>query len=907
MKFLRRLLIRLSNFVTRQNADQRLQEEIAEHLAFQTEENVRAGMPPAEARRQAALKLGSAEAIREHHHAEQSLPLIENLLFDLRYAVRMLVRSPGFSFIAIATMALGVGATTAIYSVIDATLLHPLPYPNPAELVRIQDDLSGVGAQNVGISVPEWRDLQSSGIFQSVSFSGTGADVNLTGSEQPERLSYKHVTPNYFAVLGVEAQLGRTFDPHDATPGFNLEAVISDELWRREFGADPHVVGKALRLDNDGYHVVGVMPRGFRDQGSTSEEQNVELWLGAAFAGIPFDPPQRGLRLRSRAVIARLKPGLSVAAAQGHLDALVESLKKEYPGEYPAQTAWTVRLIPLSETVVGSIRQSLILLFGAVGLVLLISCVNVANLLLARASGRGREIAVRQALGAQRTRLIRQLLTEILLLFLLGGIAGFAILFSTQHLLLRLVPESLPHVNDIAVGWGVLVFAVALCVAAGTIFGLAPAWLMSRVDLIGTLKQEGRGSKGSRERSRARQILVISELALSLVLLVAAGLLLRSFWDLFKVPPGFNPERVMAIQTWLPGPNDPTADPYQTATQESVLLREILRRSRTLPGVEGAAVGDEAALPLGHSHPTRLPLIREGLETMDNQAPVIDSPIVSPEYFHLLGMPLLRGRLFSDQDLEQAPQVAVINQAAARTYWPNQDPLGKRVRLRLDTRGLLSTAKPTWTTIVGVIADARTESLADAVIPQIYRNVYQRPFKDVAIFLRGQVNPSTIAGQVREQVQSVDATLPVFHAETLNEVLSDSLSVRRFSMEMVAFFAATALLLAGLGIYGTISYIVNEQRREIAIRLALGAQRGDVLKMVLRRGLGLAAAGAALGVAGALIVSHLMAGLLYGVSPTDLPTFVGVTFMLTTVALAASCIPALRAMRLDPITSLHSE
>jgi putative ABC transport system permease protein len=910
MKFLRRLLIRLSNFVTRQSADQRLQEEIAEHLAFQTEENVRAGMPPAEARRQAALKLGSAEAIREHHHAEQSLPLIENLLFDLRYAVRMLVRSPGFSFIAIATMALGIGATTAIYSVIDATLLHPLPYPNPAELVRIQDDLSGVGAQNVGISVPEWRDLQTSGIFQSVSFSGTGADVNLTGSEQPERLSYKHVTPNYFAVLGVDAQLGRTFDPHDATPGFNLEAVISDELWRREFGADPHIVGKSLRLDNDAYHVVGVMPRGFRDLGSTSEERKTETWLAAGMAGLPFPPPLRGTRLQGRAV-ARLKPGLSIAAAQGHLDALVVSLKKQYPAEYPAQAAWTVRLSPLSESVVGSVRQSLILLFGAVALVLLISCVNVANLLLARASVRGREVAVRQALGAQKTRLIRQFLTESLLLFLLGGVAGFAILFFTRKFLLGLIPESLPHLSDISINWGVLVFALAVSVAAGTVFGLAPAWLMSRSDLIGTLRQEGRGSIGSLGRSRARQILVISELALSLVLMVAAGLLLRSFWDLFKVQPGFNADRVMAIQTWLPGPNDPSADIYRTATQESVLVREILRRSRTLPGVEEAGIGDVAALPLGHSHPSPLPLIREGLNTdygtMDNEAPQIDGPIVSPEYFHLLGMPLLRGRLFSDQDLEDTPQVAVINQAAARAYWPNQDPLGKRVRLRLDTREPLSSAQPAWTTIVGVIADARTESLADAAIPQIYRSVYQHPAKDLAIFLRGQLDPSAISAQVREQVRSIDPELPVFHAETLDDMLSTSLSVRRFSMEMVAFFAATALLLAGLGIYGTISYVVNEQRREIAIRLALGAQRGNILKMVLRRGLGLAAAGAGLGVAGALIVSHLMAGLLYGVSPNDLTTFAGVTLVLTTVALAASYIPALRAMRLDPITTLHSE
>ena len=588
-----------------------------------------------------------------------------------------------------------------------------------------------------------------------MSISGHGADVNLTGDAQPKRLSYKHVTPNYFAVLGVDAQLGRTFDPHDATPGFNLEAVLSDGLWRREFGADPHIVGKALRLDNDVYYVVGVMPRGFRDLGSTREEWNTEVWLGAGMSGLPFPAPRRSLRQPDQ-VVARLAPGLSITAAQVRVDALVASLKKQYSAEYPAQTAWTVRLSPLSESVVGSVRQSLLLLFGAVGLVLLISCVNVANLLLARASGRGREIAVRQALGAQKTRLIRQFLTEILLLFMLGGVAGFAILFGAQHLLLRLIPDSLPHLNEIGVGWGVLVFAVAISVAAGTIFGLAPAWLMSGTDLVGTLRQEGRGLGGSRERSRARQILVTSELALSLVLMVAAGLLLRSFWDLFRVPPGFNPHRVMAIQTWLPGPNDPSQDPYRTATQEAILLREVLRRNRTLPGVEEVAIGDVAALPLGHSNPSQLPLIREGIETIDNQAPEIYSPIVSPEYFHLLSMPLLRGRLFNDQDLESTPQVAVINEAAARTYWPNQNPLGKRVRLHLDSRELLNSSGPAWTTIVGVIADARTESLAAAATPQIYRSLYQHPAKSLAIFLRGQLDPATILAQERSQVQAVD-------------------------------------------------------------------------------------------------------------------------------------------------------
>ena len=898
MKFLRRFFARLSNFAAGRRADQRLQEEIAEHLAFQTDENLRRGMSPAEARRQAVLKLGAAAAIREDHHAEYSLPFIENLWFDLKYAVRMLLRSPGFAFIAIATMALGVGATTAIYSVIDATLLHPLPYANPSELVRIQDDLPGVGAQDVSVSIPEWKDLENSGIFQYVALDYF-ASMNLTGSAQPTRVAYKGVTPNYFAMLGVGARLGRTFDPGDNTPGVIPEVVLSDGLWKSAFGADPRILEKTVRLDHDVYQVVGVMPAGFRDQGETSEERNMELWVAGGFAAPPFPPPLRNSRFGT--AFARLKPGLSVASAQAHIDALVASLKEQYPADYPAQAAWNIRLIPLAETVVGNLRQSLILLFGAVGLVLLISCVNVANLLLARASARGREIAVRQALGAARMRLIRQLLTESLLLFLLGGITGCAVLFCARKFLLQFIPESLPRLNDISISWAVLAFAIVVSVTAGTIFGLAPAWLSSGLNLTETLRQEGRGSSGSRKRSRLRRALVIGELALSLVLMIAAGLLLRSFSDLFKVPLGFNPSRVMAIETWLPFPNDPKANIYSTPTQQAVMLREVLRRNRTLPGVEETAVGDVAALPLGHVKDDRnmFPLIREGQDVQSSQPPLIDTSLVSPEYFHLLGMTLLRGRLFVDQDLEATPSIAVINQAAARTYWPNQDPVGKRVRL--------SASKPDWTTIVGVISDARTESLADAAIPQVYLDLYQRLSNDLAFFLRGQLDPATIAAQVRIQIQAVDPELPIFRPETLNDVLSSSLSERRFSMEMVALFAATALLLAALGIYGTISYLVNEQSREIAIRLALGAQRSDILRMVLRQGLGLAAAGAVLGVAGALIVSHLMAGLLFGVSPYDLSTFVGVTAVLTAVAIAASYVPALRAMRLDPMTMLHSE
>ncbi len=724
--------------------------------------------------------------------------------------------------------------------------------------------------------------------------------MKVTGSAQPTHIAGATVSPSYFAVLGMDAALGRTFDPHDASPGSNGEVVISDGLWKRAFGGDPHILSKSLRLDNDLFHIVGVMPASSRDQGQTSEERNTELWAADGFYGPDGPPPMRGTRLGYE-TIARLQPGLSPEAAQARLDALVASLKKQYPADYPPQAEWTLHVTPLAETLVGNVRQSLILLFGAVGLVLLISCVNVANLLLARASARGREMAMRQALGAARMRLIRQLLTESLLLFVLGGITGFAVLFCARKFLLQFVPESLPRLNDISISWGVLAFAIVVSVAAGTIFGLAPAWLTSRLNLTATLRQEGRGSNGSRKRSRLRHALVIGELALSLVLLVAAGLLLRSFWDLFKVQLGFNPTRVTAIETTLPNPNDPKTDIYHTATQESVFLREALRRIRTLPGVEETAVSDRAALPLGHGQNDLRPepLIREGQDVQSSQPPLIDRSIVSPEYFHVLGMTLLRGRLFVDQDLEATPLIAVINEAAARTYWPHQYPVGKRVRLSAD--------KPDWTTIVGVIADARTESLADAGIPQIYLNIYQHPAKFLAFYLRGQVDPAAILAQVRTQVQAVDPELPVFRAETLDDVLSSSLSVRRFTMEMVALFACTALLLAGLGIYGTISFLVNEQSREIAIRFALGAQRRDILKMVLRQGLALAAAGVGVGLVGALIVSHLIASLLYGVSPYDLSTFAGVTAVLTAVAIAASYVPALRAMRLDPITALYSE
>jgi predicted permease len=901
MKRLRRFFTRLFNTTTRRLDEERLGSEIEEHLACLTNENSRTGMSPGEARRQAVLKFGAVEAIKEEFRAERRMLLVETVLQDIRYALRMIRKSPGFTAVVFLTVVLSVGAATAIFSVVDATLLHPLPYPQSDQLVSIEDDLPGVSARDVGFSEPEWQDLQHSGIFEYVSPTWYD-DNNLTGSAKPARVSLTIVAPDYFAILKVSPQLGRTFNPEDHSPGFIGEVVISDAMWKRAFASDPHILGKSVRMDTDLYQIIGVMPSSFQPPGRTSRDRNIDIWAATSFYGAPLlDHPLRNRRNLPTA-IARLKPGLALAAAQSRVDALVASLQKQFPADYPPEAKWTVRLVPLKEIVVGNVREPLVLLLGAVGLVLAIGCVNIANLMLARSSTRGREIAIRRALGASNARLMRQLLTESVLLSLLGGIAGLTILFLTKDSLMRVVPDSLPRLNEISISWSVFLFAFGASLVAGIVFGLIPALRAGRVDLTHALKQEGRGATGCAEQTRMRRTLVITEFALALVLMIIACLLIRSFWDLLNVRLGFSPESVMTVRTRLPYPNVAKNDAYATTAQQAPFFRELLRRSRMLPGVEEAAVADFGAIPLGHDRNNQtppVPLLLEGREAADNDAPLVDESIVAPEYFHLLGMTSQRGRLFSDSDNENAPQVAVINETMAQTYWPNEDPLGKHLKL---TRRATS-----WTTVVGIVADARAESLEDARVPVIYSNLYQRGAHHLAIFLRGHLDAAAIPDEVRAQVQAIDPTLPVFGAETLGKTVSDSLTQRRFAMLIVALFALTALLLAGLGIYGVSSYIVSERTHEFGIRLALGAGRADVMRLVLRQGLNLAIAGAAVGLVGALIVSHLMAGLLYGVRPGDPTTFAAVSVMLMAVALLACYIPARRAMRVDPVVALRYE
>ena len=904
MPHVRAWFSRLFGLFRKSRRNTEMNEEIETHVDLLIERNIAAGMLPHEARNAALREFGGVEQIKEVAREQRVWRWADEFLQDVRFGLRALGKAPGFTIVVVVTLALGIGATTAIFSVVDAALLQPLPYSHPEQLVSVQADFPGIGAQDVGMSQPEWQDLQQSRIFEYVS--PTWFDENnLTGSDQPTRVRLTLVAPNYFALLGAQPRLGRTFDPKYNSPGFLPEVVISDALWKRSFGSDPNILDKSIRMDTDLYRIVGVMPPGFDAPGRTAEERNIEIWATTSFYGPPLpDHPARNRRNLPTA-IARLKPGLTIAAAQSRLDTLVASLQKKFPGDYPEQNKWRMRLVPLKERMVGDLRQSLVLLLAAVGLVLLIGCVNVANLLLARASVRAPEMALRHALGAGRARLIRQMLTDSLLLSLLGGAVGLAILFSAKEFLLRLVPDSLPRLNEISISWSVLAFAFIASIVSGVIFGLAPALQIRRLDLNNALTLERRGTSGSRERGRTRRGLVIAEFALALVLMIAAGLLLRSFWDLLNVRVGFNPENVMTVRTRMPYPNDVKIDKYATAAQEAPFVRQLLARCRSLPGVEEAALGDPASIPLDQSQRELNVLEGKFFLTFERSGERPDAPSmversrVTPEYFHLVGIPLLRGRLFNEFDIDTAPQVAVVNEAFARIYWPNEDALGKRFKsTRLDSP---------WITVVGVIANARTQSLAQTDSPQLYLDVYQTPAKHLSIFLRGHLDTAAIPDQVRAQVQSLDPTLPVFGAQTLNQTVSASLSQRRFSMEMVALFALTALLLAGLGIYGVISYMVSERTHEIGIRLALGAQKQNIMRMVVGQGLTLAIAGAGAGLIGALIVSQLMAGLLFGVRPTDPIMFGSVALLLVGVALLACYVPARRAVRVDPMIALRHE
>jgi predicted permease len=820
------------------------------------------------------------------------------LFQDVRYGLRVLWKSPGFTIVAVLSLALGVGANTAIFSIVNAVLLRSLPFSHPDRLVKIVANNRGVGAQDIGFSVPELDDLRTrAGVFDQVTVTWP-TDTNLTGTERPQRLEAQGVSPNYFTMLGTSAHIGRVFGPGDEAQGFAEAAVISDSLWARGFGRDPGILGRKVQLDNDPYMIVGVLPPGFRHPGST-RATDVEIWVTAGFKADPFPKPDRSLRFLPGA-IGLLKPGISREQAQSRLDAFASQLRAEYATDYPAGSGWSIEVEPLQESLVGNVRPMLLVLMGAVVLIILLASVNIANLVLARASGRQREMAVRLAMGASRGRMIRQLLTESMILSLVSGMVGVLTAIAAMHFV-QFLPARIPRLAEVQVDWTVLAFALLVSLLAGLGFGLVPALQSSKADIAVAIREGARGSGTSGKTNRLRGLLIASESALAVVLMVGAGLLLRTFWGLLQENPGFNPSRIVAANLWLPVPNHPDMDRYAKPEILNAFVREAVRRVSAIPGVDLASMTTD--LPVTHLSRRRLVNIEDRPEE-SGKGLFSEITVVTPEYFKVLQASLTRGRYFAEDDEPGKQPVVIVDETTARTFWPDRDPIGRRVSV--DRYSIRSAANPPWSTVVGVIKDIKNDGLDQSGGPHIYSPIYQVPrIRTLSVTVRTSLSATSLEPQIRREIQAVDPDLPVFNVRTMNEVIDGSLASRRFSAELVGVFAVVALLLASVGIYGLLAYMVGQRAHEIGVRMALGAMPSTIGKMIVSRGAGLAGIGLAVGLILSGIMAPLISSLLYGVRPIDPEVFLAVPLILMVVVLLASYIPARRAARVNPIVALR--
>lgn len=817
---------------------------------------------------------------------------------DLRYAARMLRKNLGFTVVAVLTLTFGIGANTAIFSVVNAVVLRPLPFPKPEQIVVVRDDLTGGQIENVGMSVDELKDLQErSGVFQQVS-AVWPVDANLTGSERPERIELLVVSPNYFALLRAPAQLGRVFGPGEQqATGFAEGVVISDRLWKRVYGSDPNILGRKVYADTDLYTIIGVMPPEFRHPGKTLRNE-VDMWATAGFTANPFPSPARAQRMLPGA-IGRLQDGTDINQAQGKLDALVENLSQEFPREYPPEAGWSVRVISAHEQLVGNVQTILFVVLAAVGLVLLIGCVSLANLMLARSSARRREMAIRLALGANRRRLIVQLLTESLLLAFIGGALALVVMALILQGLVQFIPADTPRLHEIEINLSVLGFVFFISTITGLLFGLVPAMQSSRPDVVSDLKEGSQGSGLGLSTHRFRSGLVVLEFALSLILMIAGGLLLRSFGRLLEVNPGFNSDNVLIARIWLPVPNNPDLDPYRDPLKRSGFVKELLHRVSAIPGVRTAAISSGNAVPLVGPHNSGGFLI-EGDAATNHGIPTAQIGVVSPDYFRAIETPLKRGRFFTDSDDRQAPQVVLIDEALAERYFNNRDPLGVRIK-----RGGGPNAP--WLTIVGIVGNVKTDGFDQPDQPHLYHPILQNPAYAMAIYLRTDVAPASVTQSLREHIRALDRDLPIFGETTMAQVAAESMSRRRFAVQVVGLFGILALLLAAVGIYGVISYSVTQRTREIGIRVALGASKSAILRWVLKQGMVLTIAGVVIGLLGALALTRLLRSLLFGIGPADILTYGVLAILLTVVALIACYVPARRATKVDPLVALRYE
>jgi putative ABC transport system permease protein len=875
-EFLRRLRV-----LFRANAfDRDLQEEMRLHVEMRQQALIRDGLAPDAARAAARRQFGNATLLRETSGDAWGWRGVEHLAQDLRYGARALARTPGFTLLAMLTLALGIGANTAIFSVVNAVLLNPLAYRDPDRLVTL---LHYGNAPVAAANYIDWRD-------QSHSFDAMAAaefwTPNLTGTDTPESIPGLHVTPNLFPLLGIAPLMGRTFPPagDDAVPA--PEVVLSYRLWQRRFGGDPNVLGRPMLLDGSSYTIVGVMPADFHF--APFWATRAELWVPMSFGDRIHNRGGNSLR-----VFARLKQGATLASARAEIATITGLLERQFPG-----TNRGVAVTPLKENVVGKVETPLLIVLCGVGFVLLIACANVAHMLLARTADRQREIAVRTALGAGRGRVMAQFLTENLLLAGMGAAGGLLLAYWGVRALVALSPADIPRVGTVAVNSRAILFLLAVTAVTVALFGLAPAIQSNAANLSAALKEGGRGGSDGVARNRVRGFLVASEFALAFVLLVGAGLMIRTFAALEAVNPGFDPHHVLSMVVSVAGSREAAEGPRE------LFYRQLLERVPGVPGVE--AVGAINHLPLAGDLWEWDFQIEGRPKPRPGESPGTVYRIVMPGYFETMRLPILHGRAIAAADDSRAPGVVMINEAAAKRYWPGEDPIGQRITIE----------KGIWVTIVGVCANARQYDWATEPEPEAYLAGLQDRFflggpdshvSYITLVIRTAGNPADMAPAVKQTVWSTDRNLPISQVLTMDQAVADATAQPRFLMLLLAIFAAVALLLAAVGIYGVMSYVIARRTHEIGIRISLGATRGNVLRMVLRQGMMQALAGSAVGVGAALVLTRLMSRMLYGVRPADPLTFAAVPLVLGAAALAAICVPARRATRIEPTVALRQE
>ena len=888
------LPLRLRSVFRRERVERDLSDELQFHLDQKTQEYIAGGLTPDEARRKARREFGGIEQAKENCRDKRHVGFLETLLQDVRFGLRMLRKNPGFTAVAVLTLALGIGATTAVFSLVNAILLKPLPFPNPDRIVL--PELVSPPGVNLGSEYFPWGQIQfrfltrDSHPFQAVA-AFQNDSFNLTGAEEPAFLDGFRVSADFFAALGVSPALGRAFTADEDRPGHEYEVVLSDHLWREHFGADRGILGKAVRLNGSSYTVVGVMPAGFvfpraeEMPSSFNFPRESQLWVPLAIAEAPKGGPSE------LAVIGRLKADLTLQQAQAAMDLVT----KHAEAKDPQWKGWfNTRIVPLTRQVVGDTQRPLQLILGAVGLVLLIACSNVANLLLARSLGRRREFTLRAALGAGRTRLIRQLLTESLLIAISAGALSILLAKAGIYFVKTFGPADLPRLREVALDLPVFGFALCVSLAAGILFGLAPAIGATHENLADSLKEGSQRTGGSPTSPRLRNALLVSQVALALVLVISAGLLTRTFFRLLGINGGFNADRVLTFQLPLPELK------YTDQAHIVAFYQNALERLRSIPGVVYAGIGETVPMSgEGESTVIRMP---DHPPTSAKELHFANYTIISPGYLSSVGTPVLRGRDFLESDTADSLPVALVNVAMEKKYWPEQGALGKQV-------GPGSTRFPLLT-IVGVVPDVRHISLREETVPEMYVVYTQKQWPSMLnlhVALRTKADPVSMIASAREAIHSVDADLPLAKVSTLATLVDDSLSQPRFAMLLLASFGLLALVLASIGMYGVISYSVAQRTQELGIRMALGADRSHIFGMVLGQGVRLAGLGIAIGLLAALGITRVMAAFLFGVQPADPLTFGAVSILLVATALLACYLPARRATRIDPIVALRYE